>query len=187
MEEALSKSNTLENLDLFNRRLTNFPPAILDFKSLEKLTLRTCNIGRLPDEFGSLSLLKQLDVGQTGLTNLTPAIGQLKQLTHLWLNDNPLPALPPEISVLSSLVYLNADRTFLSQLPEEIGALPNLRCLRLNHNRLTAMPADMSGLAKNLEILYLIGNPIPETEQQRIKAALPGCKVLFQPGRPERK
>ena len=180
--EAIAQSNTVENLDLFYRRLKGFPPEILTLKHLMQLNLRTCTIGRLPDEIVALSQLSRLDLGQTGLTNLPPAIGQLTELTYLWLNDNPLPALPSEIGKLSNLVYLNADRTLLSQLPQEIGLLPNLKWLRLNGNQLSAMPADMSGLAKNLKTLYLIGNPIPLQEQKRIRDSLPKCNVIFQIG-----
>jgi Leucine-rich repeat (LRR) protein len=180
--EALAQSNTVQNLDLFYRRLNGFPTDILVLKKLKQLNLRTCTIGRLPDEITALSQLTRLDLGQTALTNLPPAIGELSQLTHLWVNDNPLPSLPQEIQNLANLTYLNADRTQLSQLPPGIGLLSNLRWLRLNNNHLTAMPADMTGLAKNLKILYLMDNPLPEQEQNRIKAALPGCTVIFQPG-----
>ena len=181
--EALAQSNTIENLDLYYRRLNGFPAAILNLKTLKQLNLRTCTLGRLPDEIAALSQLNRLDLEQTGLTNLPPAIGQLPQLTHLWLNDNPLPALPSEIGGLTNLLYLNADRTLLTQLPQGIGSLSNLKWLRLNNNQLTAMPPDMTGLAKNLKVLYLIGNPIPLEEQKRIRAALPGCNVIFNTGK----
>ena len=180
--EALAKSNTVQTLDLFYRRLHGFPPEILTLTNLQQLTLRTCTLGRVPDELAALSQLTRLDLGQTALTNLSPAVGHLTRLTHLWLNDNPLPTLPREIGNLSQLLYLNADRTQLTELPQELGALPNLRWLRLNHNQLTALPADMSGLAKNLKVLYLIGNPIPEPEQKRIRNSLPGCNVIFHAG-----
>lgn len=185
--EAFSKSNTIENLDLYYRRLHGFPTNILVLTNLKQLNLRTCTIGTLPDDIAVLSELIRLDLGQTGLTNLPPAIGKLTHLTHLWLNDNPLPGLPAEVGTLSNLIYLNADRTQLNQLPEEVGKLANLRWLRLNNNHLSAMPADMSGLAKNLKVLYLIGNPIPEQERNRIRDSLPGCEVIFQAGMPMNK
>jgi len=184
--EALAQSNTIQNLDLYYRHLPRFPMDILVLKNLQQLNLRTCTLGRLPDEIAALSQLTRLDLGQTGLTNLPPVIGQLANLTHLWLNDNPLPALPREIANLSHLTYLNADRTFLTQLPQELGLLPNLKWLRLNNNRLTALPQDMSGLAKNLKVLYLIGNPISAQEQKRIRDSLPGCHVIFNAGQAEK-
>ena len=185
--EALAQSNTVQALDLFDRHLRGFPQEILTLKHLRWLNLRTCTLGRVPDELAMLAQLTRLDLSQTGLTNLTPAVGQLSQLTHLWLNDNPLPALPREIGSLSQLMYFNADRTRLTELPQEFGALPNLKWLRLNHNQLTAMPTDISGLAKNLKVLYLIGNPIPEQEQKRIQNSLPDCNVIFHTGSAETK
>lgn len=180
--EAITKSNTLETLDLFTRKLNGFPPVILQFRQLKHLNLRTCSIGQLPDEIGTLTHLYRLDLSQTGLTNLTPAICHLSQLSYLWLNDNHLPALPPEMAALTNLAYLNADRTGLSSLPPGLGALANLKWLRLNNNQISAMPADMSGLAKNLKVLYLIGNPIQEAEKDRIRTALPACRVVFETG-----
>ncbi len=180
--EALAQSNTVQNLDLYYRRLPGFPRDILILTNLHQLNLRTCTLGSLPEEITALSHLTRLDLGQTSLTNLPPAIGKLSQLTHLWLNDNPLPALPREIGDLSGLLYLNADRTGLTELPQEIGNLPHLQWLRLNNNRLTALPSDMSGLAKSLKVLYLIGNPIPAQEQKRIRDSLPRCNVIFTTG-----
>lgn len=182
LDEALAKSNTLEHLDLFTRKLKGFPPVILQFKQLKQLNLRTCTIGEVPEAIGTLTNLYRLDLSQTGLTHLTPAISRLSQLSYLWLNDNPLPSLPPEMAALTNLAYLNADRTGLSSLPPGVGTLAKLKWLRLNNNQITAMPADMSGLAKNLKVLYLIGNPIPETEKNRITAALPACRVVFETG-----
>jgi hypothetical protein len=32
---------------------------------------------------------------------------------------------------------------------------------------------------KNLTKLYLSGNPLPASEIEKVKAALPGCRVIF--------
>jgi Leucine-rich repeat (LRR) protein len=98
----------------------------------------------------------------------------------LWLNDNRLTSLPSELGQLSKLTYLNLDRNPLTALPDSLGRLSNLTWLRLNQNRLTALPTDLSGLAQNLKTLYLMGNPIPDSEKERIRKALPKCRVIFQ-------
>ena len=178
LAEAMASPDSIRNLDLFYRRLDGFPPDILKLKRLEHLTLRTCTIGSLPDEITTLTHLSRLDLGQTALTNLTPAVGQLTNLTYLWLNDNTLTTLPGEIGRLSKLLYLNADRNQVTSLPPEFGLLPSLKWVRLNNNHLTSLPPDLSGLAKTLEVLYLMGNPIPEAERNRIRKALPNCRVI---------
>ena len=179
MKEAMEAPDKVRILDLFYRRLPEFPSDILKLRNLERLTLRTCTIGALPNEIAGLSKLTSLDLGETALTNLTPAIVSLSHLERLWLNDNALATLPPEFGRNSRLVYLNLDRNQLTALPEGVGNMTTLRWLRLNHNRLTALPHDLNGLAQNLETLYLMGNPIPDTERARIKQALPKCKVIF--------
>jgi Leucine-rich repeat (LRR) protein len=180
LEEALVAPDITLELDLFYRRLPSFPGVILKLRNLESLTLRTCRIGALPEEIGGLPKLTSLDAGDSSLTNLTPAVGQLSTLSRLWLNDNSLTSLPPELGQLSKLTYLNLDRNLLTALPDSLGRLSNLTWLRLNHNRLTALPADLSGLAQNLKTLYLMSNPIPDAEKQRIQKALPKCRVIFQ-------
>lgn len=180
MEEAMEAPDRVRNLDLFYRKLPAFPRDILKLANLEHLTLRTCTIGNLPAEVATLSKLMSLDMGQTSLTNLTPAVASLRCLTKLWLNDNALTSLPPELGTLKQLAYLNLDRNQLTSLPDSTGAMTSLRWLRLNDNKLTALPSDLSGLAQNLETLYLIGNPIPDEERDRIRNALPKCKVVFQ-------
>lgn len=180
LEEALEVPDKTLELDLFYRRLPSFPGDILKLRNLERLTLRTCRIGALPEEIGVLSKLSSLDAGESSLTNLTPAVGYLSNVTRLWLNDNSLTSLPPELGHLSKLTYLNLDRNLLTALPDSLGRLSNLTWLRLNRNRLTALPTDLSGLAQNLKTLYLMDNPIPDAEKQRIRDALPKCRVIFQ-------
>jgi Leucine-rich repeat (LRR) protein len=180
MEEAMEAPDKVRDLDLYYRRLPAFPPDILKLRNLERLSVRTCKIGALPPEIGSFSNLASLDAGESSLTNLTPSVGRLANLRRLWLNDNQLAVVPPELGRLSQLTYLNLDRNQLTDLPDSLGKLPMLTWLRLNHNRLTSLPADLSGLAQNLKTLYLMGNPIPEHEQARIRKALPNCKVIFK-------
>ena len=179
MAEALEAPDQVRDLDLYYRRLPAFPPEILQLKNLEKLCLRTCTIGDLPPGIATLAKIQSLDLGEAHLTNLTASIAALTNLDRLWLNDNTLTTLPPVLGRLPNLMYLNLDRNRLTARPPDLGHLASLRWLRLNHNQLTALPPDLSGLAQNLQILYLIGNPIPEAERIRIKQALPKCKVVF--------
>ena len=180
IEEAMESPERVEELDLYYRRLESFPPEILHLINLKHLTLRTCTIGRLPPEIANLSKLTSLDLGEASLTNLTPSVGTLTNLTRLWLNDNALTSLPGELGRLSRLEYLNLDRNQLATLPEEVGTLQSLTWLRLNQNKLYALPQDLSGLAQNLKTLYLLGNPIPKEEQDRIKKMLPACTIYFE-------
>jgi Leucine-rich repeat (LRR) protein len=179
MQEALEAPEKIRILDLFNRRLPGFPPEIFKMQHLDTLILRTCKIGELPAEIQTLQSLSRLDLGETSLTNLTPTVLTLPRLTQLWLNDNLLNQLPSGFNRLSQLTYLNLDRNQLTELPADFGTMSSLIWLRLNHNRLTHLPRDLSGLKHTLKTLYLLGNPIPAAEQQRIRAALPDCTIYF--------
>jgi Leucine-rich repeat (LRR) protein len=183
MQAAMAAPDQVEELDLYYRRLSSFPPEILQLRNLKRLTLRTCRIGELPATIVSLTGLTTLDMGETSLTHLTPGVGSLTNLSRLWLNDNALASLPGELGSLQHLEYLNCDRNQLSRLPEQTGSLRALKWLRLNNNQLHAMPDDLSGLAQNLKTLYLMGNPIPDEERTRIRKALPNCTVYFDGAR----
>jgi len=183
LQAAMATPDQVEELDLYYRRLSSFPPQILRLRNLKRLTLRTCRVGELPITIASLTGLTALDMGETSLTNLTPGVGSLTNLSRLWLNDNALASLPGELGALQHLEYLNCDRNQLSRLPEQTGSLRALKWLRLNNNQLHAMPDDLSGLAQNLKTLYLMGNPIPDEERTRIRKALPNCTVYFDGAR----
>ncbi|MEI8352127.1 MAG: glycosyltransferase family 39 protein [bacterium] len=179
ISEAMQDPEHLETLDLFYRRLDSFPLEIGRMNHLRQLILRTCRIGSIPPEIATLAHLETLDLGETSLTNVPPSVAELKNLKQLWMNDNRLTSLPPELGRLDNLVYLNVDRNALARLPDTIGNLRSLKWLRLNGNQLTGLPGTLSGLAQNLETLYLMGNPIPVAERDRIRKALPKCKVVF--------
>ncbi len=179
IEEALKAPDAVRYLNLNATSQKAFPDDILKLKNLERLSLRQNTITSLPEGIGTLPALKWMDLGSIGLTSLPPSVGSLQNLAHLYVNDNALTQLPEELGTCPKLEYLNADRNKLTTLPASIGKLSSLKWLRLNGNQLTALPSDLSGLATNLRRLYLKGNPIPDPEKARIKAALPNCEIIF--------
>lgn len=179
LAEALRNPGAVRYLSLYDNHLESFPQDILKLPNLERLSLRQNAIPILPDDISSLSKLNWLDAGRCQLTDLTPSIGKLTNLSFLYLNDNQLAALPIALGDCAKLQYLNADRNKLTALPTSLGALSSLKWLRLNNNQITALPRDLSGLASSLRRLYLKGNPIPDSEKERIRQALPKCEVIF--------
>jgi len=166
-----------------------------------KLSLRGSKLSAEDSGIGSVATLIWLDLGSTGITNMPEDVCRLKSLSTLYMSDNMLQSLPNEIGELEGLIYLNLDRNKLKELPRSIGNLKNLKWLRLNGNRLsslpgeiaflenlerlylrknklTALPVDLSSL-KNLEWLLLEGNAFPDSEQKRIREALPDCNIEF--------
>jgi leucine-rich repeat protein SHOC2 len=66
----------------------------------------------------------------------------------------------------------------LKALPERLVELENLEMLILSNNQLTSLPTNLEAM-KNLKTLIAINNPFSEEEKQRIRAALPDCKVYL--------
>ena len=66
----------------------------------------------------------------------------------------------------------------LVKLPDNIQDLTQLELLTIANNNLTELPKDIDKLT-GLKTLILTGNNINTAEKERIKKALPGCKVYF--------
>ena len=181
---------------------TALPEGLADVPGLKKFSIRGARLGVLGAEVATLSQASWIDMGRAGIQQLPPEVQHLTRLHSWWLSDNLLVELPDEITTLPLLRYLNLDRNQLTRLPEDIGSMQDLRWLRLNANQLTELPASISqlhtlerlylrdnqltvlpediGQLANLDTLLLQGNPIPQAERDRIQAALPQCKVVFE-------
>ncbi len=96
-----------------------------------------------------------VDLTGLQLENLPSNIFENVQLKILILRFNSLTILDLNIPKLTNLIKLDLRKNKISQLPNEIAEL------------------------KNLQVLYLQGNPIPPKEQEKIKKLLPNCKIEF--------
>jgi len=118
----------------------------------------------------------ELDLSKKGLTTLPPEIGLLLNLLVLKLERNELRTLPPEIGNLTNLTHVHLNDNQLTTLPSGIVQLKNLTRLEIDGNQFTALPREIGELT-NLEILSLKGNSIASKEIERLKTALPKCKM----------
>jgi hypothetical protein len=94
--------------------------------------------------------------------------------------QSPMPcrelyAIPAKIGNLTKLESLSLPVNAISSIPPELGELQNLKAIDLSDNSLLS---DIGEL-KRLKQLGLVGNPIGGAERERIRKALPGCRVLF--------
>ena len=64
----------------------------------------------------------------------------------------------------------------ISELPAAIGDLHQLTTLHLSRNNLTRLP-DAMGRLQRLAKLSLTGNPLPDSEKDKIRNMLPGCHI----------
>ncbi|MFY0581367.1 leucine-rich repeat domain-containing protein [Cystobacter fuscus] len=77
---------------------------------------------------------------------------------------------------LQALESLNLKNTGLTSLPEELGRLERLTFLDLQATELKSLPACLFEM-KSLKTLDLYWTPIPPEELERLRRALPDCKV----------
>ena len=125
----------------------------------------------LRDALPEAGVVRRLNLSKQNLKTVPPGIGKLPNLYHLNLSHNLLHELPSFFFTLSKLEEALLQNNRLTKLPAEINQLPHLRELYLGENHLRSLP-DMRKL-KNLEILILRGNPLPQAEIDRIKKMLP--------------
>ncbi|WP_313139186.1 COR domain-containing protein [Myroides sp.] len=111
------------NLNLKGNKLEEFPIAIKDCNSLEKLDLSENNIFQINDDiFNDLENLVELNLSFNNLTYLPTSIGKLKKLKRLILSGNKINHLPVEFENLNSLEYLDFDNNPIGRVPVEISA-----------------------------------------------------------------
>ncbi|MEK8020280.1 MAG: hypothetical protein VSS75_025690, partial [Candidatus Parabeggiatoa sp.] len=86
------KNGHVTELDLHNKRLSNFPESIEQLSQLEKLNLSNNELsGSIPESIGNLRQLERLYLNNNQLSSSIPeSIGNLGQLRHLRLHENAL-------------------------------------------------------------------------------------------------
>jgi hypothetical protein len=183
-DEALGEPLGLEGESLEMKVAVKLPKkgsaegVLAAFPRTEKeLTLNGRKLGTLPASIGEFSELERLWLGSTGLKQLPGELGQLRKLKELDLSFNrELLSLPPEVGQLQALESLNLKNTGLTTLPEELGQLERLTFLDLQATALKSLPACLFQM-KSLKTLDLYWTPIPPEELERLRRALPDCKV----------
>jgi Leucine-rich repeat (LRR) protein len=77
-----------------------------------------------------------------------------------------------------TVCHLDLSRSNLDQLPPQVLQLSNLESLYLNHNRLTHLPMGIRKLT-NLNLIDLTGNPIPNSELDKVRKLLPRANHIL--------
>ena len=162
-------------LILENHNMTDFPPAFLAMKSLQKVRVINGPLRHLPLDTGRhLSKLADFIVKNNKLKTIPASLGATKRLTRLDASQNEIYKVPKEIWSHGSIIqldlegnniknvdgdisientyYLNLANNSISALPETINA-PLLLYLYLNGNQLIRVPKAIF----QLEYLYLLG------------------------------
>lgn len=153
----ISALNQLEKLELRSNQIGRFPNSILSLNSLKYLDFSHNNINKLPDRIHALKSLEYLNLRYNSLTEIPNSIGSLPKLKILDLKHNKLTTLPTSIGNLPCLEVLNLHGNQLNILPSALENLSSLKKLKLGLNNLQAVPEWVKNL-HNLKKLGLGGN-----------------------------
>jgi hypothetical protein len=144
---------------------------------------------KIPDTVFHMTTLRRLtvngddckgkDMANCWLIREIPAeIADLQQLLLLELKGNDIRTVPQELGHLLKLKTLDlSDNPKLTNI-NAVTKLVSLEYLYLYGCDLQVLPDDISGLTR-LKQLGLAGNRIGVAEQERLKQALPNCRITF--------
>ncbi|ADB42932.1 COR domain-containing protein [Spirosoma linguale] len=112
-----------KTLAIQGNKLEEFPSAISQVNTLEKLVISENEISSIEDDaFLGLENLEELDLSFNRLTYLPSSLGKLTKLKKLNLSGNNIRSLPKEFENLVSLESLGLDGNPLERVPLEISA-----------------------------------------------------------------
>lgn len=170
LNQLSSGNTTIQELDLSEKKLREFPAAITKITSLKKLVLNDNAIGSIPATIKDLVNLEELHLKNCDLKTLPIEIGLLPNLQVLYVSYNKNLILPESINQLSSLRVLDISYNIGFGLPASLTGLKNLEELACNQcctDVPTEFPAAITQLTrlKWLFITYNSLKAIPESIQ----------------------
>ncbi len=182
------KRGHITDLSVRDIPLNHFPEGYRNLPYLEGITLKNCNIKKIPSWIGELQnlyflklpdngikfipteitylpKLRVLNLHNNNIRELPDNLGNLKELRSLRIKNNNLKTLPIGFGNLHRLGKVSAADNQIERLPEDFFNGGNLRSVKLQNNRLTDLPQGIRNFL-GYEYLYLRGNPlktIPES------------------------
>lgn len=157
LDAALKNPDQVYRLDLSKQKLKEFPKEIFRFKNLNELILDKNKITEIPD-----------------------SIFTLKNLQKFSAERNEIEVFNIKITKLGNLVKLNLADNLIETIPDQIDDLEKLQYLILWDNPISYYPLSFANMTA-LKYLDLLNNQMNAQTQQRLKTALPDCRIIFSP------
>ena len=174
---ALRRNRRLESLWLGNNDLQTLAgQRFSGLRRVNDLNLYNARLTTLPKQVAKLRRLKVLDLYYNGFTTLPATIGRLRRLEQLAIAHNKLTELPDALSHLTQLTTLFAHHNQLDKLPETLSRLPRLKVLDVGYNDFRVIPAGLASVV-SLEELDLSNNNLQELSASLTQ--LPHLKKLY--------
>jgi Leucine-rich repeat (LRR) protein len=160
-----AKKNALRNLKKFTKLKSLGisgmapdwkPKKLFGLDQLEELYINFCHFNKIDFTGSFLKGLEELDLEDNELIELPTGLDNLPKLTILRLSHNKIEQLPNDICKLKQIIYLYLDDNNIKTLRDSISEM------------------------KNLQKISLKNNPIPASEKERLKKALPDVEFVFE-------
>lgn len=165
-------SDTFYSATTKQLKSNKIPDSVFNITSLRMLSIQGDDCDRrIIDANGK-------DVTQCWMINEIPSqIKNLKNLATLRITLNAITVLPKEISELKNLKLIDLIDGGLLNV-DAVIQITGLEYLYLYGCQIEKMPENIGNL-KNLKELGLAGNHIEASERERIRKALPNCRIIF--------
>lgn len=148
----------VDTILVHQNRISNLPPSIIRFSSLNSLDISNCGLNRLPDYLGDCPLTCLIAKHNNLMNDSLPkSFENLPGLRELNLNGNRLTEFPEQILELTGLKYLYLGGNHITEVNKDIWKLQRLQVLSMGGNRLTEVPSTL-GQLKSLQALVLCDN-----------------------------
>lgn len=154
-----------------------FDKVIQSVKIQSKNTNENLNWWKLknPAEVGMLNLANH------GLSDHSENLLKLllfKNIYQLYLNQNNFTVIPGELYLLGNLRKLDLSENNITHLPSKLSMLKNLVILELANNQIKVIPPWIKEMSA-LKILNLKGNPLSQSQVDRLKKEAPHLEIEF--------
>jgi hypothetical protein len=161
-----SKTDTVYSASTKQLRSNHIPDSVFQMTNLKHLAIQgmDCDRGDHKDCWG--------------ISEIPIQVKNLKQLKTLSLTVNSIDTIPIELAALKKLISIDFSDNGGFQNIDNITKIESLQNLYLYGCGLTRLPGNIGDL-KNLKELGLVGNNFEKEEKERIKKALPGCRIKF--------
>ncbi len=144
------------------KNLNALPASLADQVQLQYLFTDYYGALKVPDDFFTkLTSLTQLSIGLAN-SSLPTSIAALENLEYLWVGGKAVSALAPHFfDKMAKLSDLNIHNTSIGSLDDDAFLrLYSLEIVGLSNNQLKSLPAHLFSSQKNLDTLWIDGNPL---------------------------
>lgn len=144
---------------------------------LDMLEYRIGDYHSIEEALAEAEQVIRLEIGNAGM-NALPDMSVFPNLEKLSLWGNALTDLPPSLVECRKLKAINLHRNLLNRFPKVLFELVGLEELILGQNKVTAIDNGERKLP-SVKVLLLIGNPIPDSQHDKIREMFPNAEITF--------